>query len=67
MLMDEGGHFYVCGDCKMAEEVQQKLKEVIKLHANLSEEEVEDFILYLMVNIFFILSYMPFCLIKKIL
>ena len=67
MLMDEGGHFYVCGDCKMAEEVQQKLKEIIKLHANLSEEEVEDFILYLMVNIFFILSYMQFCLIKKIL
>nr|XP_026494938.1 nitric oxide synthase isoform X1 [Vanessa tameamea] len=48
MLVEEGGHFYVCGDCKMAEEVQQKLKEVIKTHANLSEEEVEDFILYLM-------------------
>lgn len=50
MLLDEGGHFYVCGDCKMAEEVQQKLKDVIKRHARYSDEEAEDFILYLMVR-----------------
>ncbi|XP_039747140.1 nitric oxide synthase-like [Pararge aegeria] len=48
MLLDEGGHFYVCGDCKMAEEVQQKLKDVIKRHARYSDEEADDFILYLM-------------------
>lgn len=50
MLLKEGGHFYVCGDCKMAEEVQHKLKEVIKTHAKLSEEEADDFILFLMVK-----------------
>ncbi|XP_053625509.1 nitric oxide synthase-like [Plodia interpunctella] len=47
-LVDEDGHFYVCGDCKMAEEVQQKLKLIIKKHANMSDEEVEDFMLELM-------------------
>lgn len=49
MLLDEEGHFYVCGDCKMAEEVQQKLKSVIKTHAKMSEQEVEEFMLNLMV------------------
>ncbi|CAK1556071.1 unnamed protein product [Leptosia nina] len=48
MLLDQGGHFYVCGDCKMAEEVQQKLKEIIKKHAKLSDVEIDDFILFLM-------------------
>lgn len=51
MLLKESGHFYVCGDCKMAEEVQQKLKEVIKTHAKFTEEEVDDFILLLMVKL----------------
>lgn len=51
MLLKEDGHFYVCGDCKMAEEVQQKLKEVIKKHAKFTEEEVDDFILLLMVKL----------------
>ncbi|KAG6452910.1 nitric oxide synthase [Manduca sexta] len=48
MLLDEEGHFYVCGDCKMAEEVQQKLKFIIKKHAKMTEQEVEEFIFSLM-------------------
>ncbi|XP_050666056.1 nitric oxide synthase-like isoform X2 [Leptidea sinapis] len=48
MLIDKGGHFYVCGDCKMAEEVQQKLKEILKTHGKLSDSEVDEFILFLM-------------------
>lgn len=48
MLLDEEGHFYVCGDCKMAEEVQQKLKSVIKIHAKMSEDEIDEFIMSLM-------------------
>ncbi|CAG4908085.1 unnamed protein product [Colias eurytheme] len=47
-LLEKGGHFYVCGDCKMAEEVQQKLKEIIKKHGKLTDTEVDDFILGLM-------------------
>ncbi|CAH3893206.1 unnamed protein product [Pieris brassicae] len=48
MLLNRGGHFYVCGDCKMAEEVQQKLKEIIRTHGKLSDTEVDDFMLFLM-------------------
>ncbi|OWR52517.1 nitric oxide synthase [Danaus plexippus plexippus] len=48
MLVEEGGHFYVCGDCKMAEEVQCKLKKVLEHHGHLTEDEANDFILYLM-------------------
>ncbi|KAJ0180349.1 hypothetical protein K1T71_003753 [Dendrolimus kikuchii] len=48
MLLDEEGHFYVCGDCKMAEEVQQKLRSIIKKHAKMSDDEVDEFILSLM-------------------
>ncbi|XP_061712007.1 nitric oxide synthase-like [Cydia pomonella] len=48
MLMEEGGHFYVCGDCKMAEEVQQTLKQILQQHTNFSELEAEHFIMSLM-------------------
>ncbi|XP_072944441.1 nitric oxide synthase-like [Epargyreus clarus] len=48
MLVEEEGHFYVCGDCKMAEEVQQKLKEIIKEHANMTDDEVDEFIIDMM-------------------
>ncbi|KAL0893659.1 hypothetical protein ABMA27_013817 [Loxostege sticticalis] len=48
MLVYEDGHFYVCGDCKMAEEVQQKLKSIVKKHACMSDREVEEFILEMM-------------------
>lgn len=51
LLLDEQAHFYVCGDCKMAEDVQQKLKQLIKKHANLTDEEVDDFIMDMMVTI----------------
>ncbi|KAJ2952585.1 hypothetical protein O0L34_g6909 [Tuta absoluta] len=48
LLLEEGGHLYVCGDCKMAEEVQQTLKGIIQHHANMTDEEVENCILDLM-------------------
>ncbi|XP_068629957.1 nitric oxide synthase-like [Battus philenor] len=48
MLTEQKGHFYVCGDCKMAEEVKQKLKEVIRVNAKMTEDEAENFILDLM-------------------
>ncbi|KOB70820.1 Nitric oxide synthase [Operophtera brumata] len=48
LLLEEDGHFYVCGDCKMAEEVQQKLKCIIKTHAKMTDQECEEFILDLM-------------------
>lgn len=50
MMLDEKAHFYVCGDCKMAEEVQQKLRQIMKKHANLNDEEVENVVLEMMVS-----------------
>ncbi|KAG0723990.1 Nitric oxide synthase, salivary gland [Chionoecetes opilio] len=41
----EKGHFYVCGDCTMAECVYQKLKAIVQDHGNLSDPEVENFML----------------------
>lgn len=51
MLLEEGGHFYVCGDCKMAEDVMHKLKGIMKAHAGMTDEEVGNCILGLMVRI----------------
>lgn len=45
MLVLERGHFYVCGDCTMAEHVYQTLKTIIQKHGNLSEEQMEGLML----------------------
>lgn len=50
MLMNKGAHFYVCGDCKMAEDVHQKLKRIIKKHGNMNDEQVQNFMFSLKVN-----------------
>ncbi|KAJ8725465.1 hypothetical protein PYW08_003648 [Mythimna loreyi] len=44
LLTEEHGHFYVCGDCKMADDVEQKLKEIIQKHGDMTEEEANDFL-----------------------
>lgn len=51
MLVYEKGQFYVCGDCTMAEDVYQTLKKIIKLHGNLIDEEVENYMLSLRVRL----------------
>ncbi|XP_075969287.1 nitric oxide synthase-like [Anticarsia gemmatalis] len=48
MITQEKGHFYVCGDIKMAEDVQQKLKEIIIKHEEMTEEEADDFVISMM-------------------
>ncbi|XP_012262601.2 nitric oxide synthase, salivary gland [Athalia rosae] len=45
MLVHEQGHFYVCGDCTMAEDVYQTLKQIIQTHGKLSNKEVEAYML----------------------
>ncbi|XP_076253398.1 nitric oxide synthase isoform X1 [Rhynchophorus ferrugineus] len=47
LLVIQEGHFYVCGDCTMAEHVHQTLKQIIKKYGNMSEDEVESFMLSL--------------------
>ncbi|XP_077284596.1 nitric oxide synthase [Arctopsyche grandis] len=47
MLVELKGHFYVCGDCTMAEHVYQTLKKIIKKHGNYTDQEIENFMLKL--------------------
>ncbi|CAG9783566.1 unnamed protein product [Diatraea saccharalis] len=47
LLVNRGAHFYVCGDCKMAEDVHQKLKGIIKKHGNMTDEQVQSFMFVL--------------------
>lgn len=49
--LEEGAHFYVCGDAKrMAKDVHQALKEVVKTHGNMSMEKAEEYVKYLQVS-----------------
>lgn len=50
MLVYEHGHFYVCGDCTMAEDVYQTLKHIIQTHGQMTDKEVEAYMLSLRVN-----------------
>ncbi|KAK9297866.1 hypothetical protein QLX08_008617 [Tetragonisca angustula] len=47
MLIYEGGHFYVCGDCTMAEDVYQTLKHIIQTHGEMTDKQVEAYMLSL--------------------
>lgn len=49
LLINRGAHFYVCGDCKMAEDVHQKLKGIVKKHGNMTDEQVQNFMYMLKV------------------
>lgn len=51
MLLEQGGHFYVCGDCKMAEDVWQKLKGIFMKHASMTDEQALSFLMSLLVRI----------------
>ncbi|GLV41924.1 Nitric oxide synthase [Carabus blaptoides fortunei] len=47
ILVIERGHFYVCGDCSMAEHVYQTLKKIIQRQGQMNDAEVEAFMLSL--------------------
>lgn len=49
MLMLEKGHFYVCGDCTMAEHVYQTLKTIIQKYGAMNDDQVEKYMLTLRV------------------
>lgn len=46
-LVLEKGHFYVCGDCTMAEHVYQTLKTIIQKYGGLNDNQVQTFMLSL--------------------
>ncbi|KAF5278426.1 hypothetical protein FQA39_LY05915 [Lamprigera yunnana] len=45
LIVLEQGHFYVCGDCTMAEHVYQTLRSIIQQHGRMSEADAEAFML----------------------
>ncbi|XP_071050182.1 nitric oxide synthase, salivary gland isoform X2 [Onthophagus taurus] len=45
LLVLERGHFYVCGDCTMAEHVYQTLRIIIQKYGNMSARESESYML----------------------
>ncbi|XP_017771545.1 PREDICTED: nitric oxide synthase, salivary gland [Nicrophorus vespilloides] len=47
LLVIEKGHFYVCGDCTMAEDVYHTLKTIIQRFGNMSEAQVDNYMLRL--------------------
>lgn len=44
-LVVERGHFYVCGDCTMAEHVFKTLRQIIQEEGNMSEQDVDNYML----------------------
>lgn len=50
LLTEERGHFYVCGDCKMADDVEQILQDIIQKHGEMGEVEAKEFIAILRVR-----------------
>ncbi|XP_065334274.1 nitric oxide synthase-like protein isoform X2 [Cloeon dipterum] len=46
-IVVQKGHFYVCGDCTMAEHVYRTLKEIIRVHGGMSDSAVETYMLLL--------------------
>ncbi|KAF6206870.1 hypothetical protein GE061_018106 [Apolygus lucorum] len=46
-LVNEGGHFFVCGDCTMAEHVFKTLRNIIQEQGSMEDPEVDSFMLKL--------------------
>lgn len=51
-LVEEKGHFYVCGDCTMADNVYQSLKQIIQELGRKSDQEVESYMLAMRVRFY---------------
>ncbi|KAI4462215.1 nitric oxide synthase-related [Holotrichia oblita] len=45
MIVLDKGHFYVCGDVTMADHVYQTLKTILQKYGNMTDEQVEKFML----------------------
>lgn len=52
LLVLEKGHFYVCGDCTMAEHVYQTLKTIIQRYGGMSDNQIESYMLTMRVSEF---------------
>ena len=44
LIFNRKGHFYICGDVKMAEEVTKTLENVLRVNGNMSSEDSKNYI-----------------------
>lgn len=54
LIAVERGHFYVCGDCKMAENVYQTLKSIIQEQTGMNSTQSDNFMLGLRVRVWYL-------------
>lgn len=50
-IVCEGGHFYVCGDCKMAEDVCQTLRTIIQEQSGMTNVQMDNYLWRMRVSI----------------
>ncbi len=49
--LEEGAHFYVCGDAqRMAKDVDRTLREIVEVHGRMSKESADEYIKYLQIS-----------------
>jgi len=53
MLRHQHAHFYVCGDCAMAEDVANTLRQILQKAGGMDQEESESYLIRMRVDIFF--------------
>lgn len=49
-IVTESGHFYVCGDCKMAEDVYQTLRSILQEKSVMTYAQAESYLLRMRVS-----------------
>ena len=52
-IVKEGGHFYVCGDVKMASDVTATLEKILSTQGDMTMQDAKNFIMKLRVRYFF--------------
>lgn len=51
-IYSEAGHFYVCGDCKMAEDVSQTLRNIIQEQSGMTNTQLDNYLWRMRVSTF---------------
>ena len=55
---DKGGHFFVCGDVKMAHDVTSRLEQIVMEKGNMTAERAKQYIVKMRVYVHSLLVYL---------
>ena len=44
LLVTRAGHFYICGDVEMAQDVEKVIIDIIRLYGNMDKDDADDYI-----------------------